>query len=423
MNTEWFDPVVQNWSDSSAVRAKMREVLLDISRVSGGEPVDDGSAALNEADRREWAVTTALDAVQARLNLLARNLVDLRPDRRFLDKTGPRGPYEHPDLERATWRRATALNTASVAELDALPILGSVLAQRIVNHRLSNGPFSRLEELSRIPGLTAEAVNALRDVLALDADPLIYPRVSELDDFIAEPSFERLAAFVRRTGASFLEASSEVLDADETLLRELKGVFERMTAVPPPTARYNRRTSTAVREQLALRRRSSAMVDTVSKDVTGVAAIRDGEYMGFARTLMEKAVSTIQIVMFFMRYERTRSTPLNQLIDSLVEAHRRGVAVQVLLDADKPDDPAMSRVVNSATFQRLKESGVAVRLDSPERSTHSKLVVVDGRKIIVGSHNWTLASMLRYDDTSIYLEAKSLGAAYERRFKLLWEAA
>ena len=83
----------------------------------------------------------------------------------------------------------------------------------------------------------------------------------------------------------------------------------------------------------------------------------------------------------------------------------------------------MSRVVNRETFLRLKESGVGVRQDSPDRSTHTKLVLVDRRKIIVGSHNWTLGSLTQYDDTSIYLEAKGLGAAYERRFKALWDAA
>ncbi len=45
------------------------------------------------------------------------------------------------------------LNTAGVAELDALPGIGPVLAQRIVDHRTRQGPFRSVEELDDVPGI------------------------------------------------------------------------------------------------------------------------------------------------------------------------------------------------------------------------------------------------------------------------------
>jgi competence protein ComEA len=45
------------------------------------------------------------------------------------------------------------LNTATAAELDALPGIGPVLAQRIVDHRGRNGPFRTVEELDDVPGI------------------------------------------------------------------------------------------------------------------------------------------------------------------------------------------------------------------------------------------------------------------------------
>ena len=45
------------------------------------------------------------------------------------------------------------LNTASVADLDALPGVGPVLAQRIVDHRTEHGPFTSVEQLDDVSGI------------------------------------------------------------------------------------------------------------------------------------------------------------------------------------------------------------------------------------------------------------------------------
>ncbi|TFV67474.1 UNVERIFIED_ORG: ComEA family DNA-binding protein [Bacillus sp. AZ43] len=45
------------------------------------------------------------------------------------------------------------LNTAGVADLDALPGIGPVLAQRIVEHRQRQGPFRSVDELDDVPGI------------------------------------------------------------------------------------------------------------------------------------------------------------------------------------------------------------------------------------------------------------------------------
>jgi competence protein ComEA len=45
------------------------------------------------------------------------------------------------------------LNTAGVAELDALPGIGPVLARRIVEYRSRQGPFRSVEELDDVPGI------------------------------------------------------------------------------------------------------------------------------------------------------------------------------------------------------------------------------------------------------------------------------
>jgi competence protein ComEA len=49
--------------------------------------------------------------------------------------------------------RRVDLNTATVAELDTLPGIGPVLAERIVDHRTTQGPFTSTDQLDDVPGI------------------------------------------------------------------------------------------------------------------------------------------------------------------------------------------------------------------------------------------------------------------------------
>jgi competence protein ComEA len=45
------------------------------------------------------------------------------------------------------------LNTASASDFEALPGIGPKTAARIIEYRLKNGPFKKIEELMNVPGI------------------------------------------------------------------------------------------------------------------------------------------------------------------------------------------------------------------------------------------------------------------------------
>jgi competence protein ComEA len=59
-----------------------------------------------------------------------------------------------------------SLSSASVADLDALPGIGPVTAQKIVDHRLAHGGFSSVEDLNAIPGIGPARVEQLRELVS-----------------------------------------------------------------------------------------------------------------------------------------------------------------------------------------------------------------------------------------------------------------
>jgi len=56
------------------------------------------------------------------------------------------------------------INSATASELDALPGIGPVLADRIVAERETNGPFTSLDDLARVSGVGDAVVGALAGI-------------------------------------------------------------------------------------------------------------------------------------------------------------------------------------------------------------------------------------------------------------------
>jgi competence ComEA-like helix-hairpin-helix protein len=63
------------------------------------------------------------------------------------------------------------INKASLIEFERLPGVGFILAQRIINYRESNGPFTNLEDLLNIPGFSQPTLDMLKGRLIVENNP------------------------------------------------------------------------------------------------------------------------------------------------------------------------------------------------------------------------------------------------------------
>ena len=59
------------------------------------------------------------------------------------------------------------LNSATLEDLDALPGVGPVTAQKILDYRTANGAFSSVDELDAVPGIGPATLEELRPLVGL----------------------------------------------------------------------------------------------------------------------------------------------------------------------------------------------------------------------------------------------------------------
>ncbi|WP_242000730.1 ComEA family DNA-binding protein [Kribbella rubisoli] len=76
--------------------------------------------------------------------------------------TNPPGTTTTSSTPGATSTDPINLNTATLAQLDALPGVGPVLAQRILDYRTQNGPFTTIDQLQEVPGVGPKKFDSLK---------------------------------------------------------------------------------------------------------------------------------------------------------------------------------------------------------------------------------------------------------------------
>jgi phosphatidylserine/phosphatidylglycerophosphate/cardiolipin synthase-like enzyme len=88
---------------------------------------------------------------------------------------------------------------------------------------------------------------------------------------------------------------------------------------------------------------------------------------------------------------------------ALLEAHERGVQVQVILDKSQGTEK-----YSSADF--LANQGVPTMIDANHAIAHNKIIIIDGETVITGSFNFTKAAQEKNAEKVLIIRDKALAA-------------
>ena len=146
-----------------------------------------------------------------------------------------------------------------------------------------------------------------------------------------------------------------------------------------------------------------------------VQLVMDGQYFQVAKKMIQEAKHSIQVMMFEMGYyDQYPNTPSNLLIKELIDARKRGVKVEVILEVKEGEDRTTKR--NRHTGKILSEGGVEVIYDSLSKTTHAKLMVADGQLTLLGSTNWTYYALTNNNEASVLVRSKEVAQALKDYF-------
>lgn len=138
-----------------------------------------------------------------------------------------------------------------------------------------------------------------------------------------------------------------------------------------------------------------------------VTALKDGEYYEALAEALDGASSEIVLSMFLFKTNGFDGNRPDGILGRLSAAAKRGVSVFVLLERDGDRRSSVDKA-NGETAKRLRAAGIVPVFDSPERTMHAKIAVIDRRRVFLGSHNFTQSALKYNREVSLSVDSPAL---------------
>ena len=321
---------------------------------------------------------------------------------------------------------ALGLRASNAAELEAVASLGHDRAARIARTLALQPDIQKIADLDAVDGIGPAILARLRAEAYLDS-PCVALTSPTLSAFALDP-----------TPGTFLA----ILDGSdyELFFGDGNVTARRPPAGGPPVDRFVRLLdlvhldaqrrltplagALASRAKLQLARQDLQQRYRDALSATDGALVVEDEYVQAMVDLINAATTTVRLAVFVATASGTAGSGTGSVavIEALEARAAAGVSVQVILDKDRPTDPYHSTQINRPVVDRLRAAGVQVKQDKAETLLHSKFLVSDAARVIVGSHNLTMASIAHTHEVSVRLDSPILAGAFVARFDGIWAA-
>ncbi len=139
-----------------------------------------------------------------------------------------------------------------------------------------------------------------------------------------------------------------------------------------------------------------------------VKPIFGDQFCDIVLPLIENAKNEINIIVFNWRMPfDTPKLSIRAFNDSLVRAIGRGVKVRAIVS--KP-----------FVAEELHRFGIIAKVMPSSRRLHTKLLIIDKQKIIVGSHNYSQSAFAKNFECSVYFALSEAENKFINYFENLW---
>ena len=154
---------------------------------------------------------------------------------------------------------------------------------------------------------------------------------------------------------------------------------------------------------------SRIIQDTAAPPTASLTPVLNDEYPSAVHALLDKAQKSVRMVHLYINAD----TAGDEIVKRLAAAAKRGIAIHVLLE-DTVDN-------NLKRVPELKALGIEAKLDAANRTTHAKLVVVDGQRALLGSTNISYSSMYKNNEANLLVTDAVLAGFFQSYAEALWK--
>ena len=137
-------------------------------------------------------------------------------------------------------------------------------------------------------------------------------------------------------------------------------------------------------------------------------AIIAGNFPRIVTPLIEAAKHSIDVIVYDWRwYPSVSGSLVSQFNAAFVAAAKRGVKVRALVN-------------NAEIALRLRSVGIEAHQPASDRMLHTKMILIDGTLLVIGSHNFTERAFCMNEEASVLVEFPSDQHDFATYFENLW---